>query len=298
MERLIEPASFQLTKAEQVHTRKKSKTVQFLYKLPRYALYIIIFLIFFFPFLWMITTSFKTLGETMTFPPSLFPKSIQWQNYYDAFAAIPFLKYLTNSLIVTSSVLVLQFLTVVSAAYAFSQYSFRGKNFFFGLTLVTMMVPAQLVFLPLFVFFSKLGIINTYASLILPFGTSAFGIFMLRQTFNQMPKELVEAARLDNAKEFKIIWRLFLPMARPTLVTLALLTFISTWNDYFWPLVLTTNDAVRTLPVGIASMRNVETGINYNILMAGNVMLTIPIIAAYLFAHKHIIKAFTYLGDK
>lgn len=298
MEHLIESASVKPVSKEQLHLRRKRKAVQLLQKLPRLVLSIFIFLIFFFPFVWMLTTSFKTLGETMTFPPSLFPKAMQWQNYNDAFDAIPFLKYLKNSFIVTFSVLILQFITVIPAAYAFSQYRFKGKNFFFGLTLITMMVPAQLVFLPLFVFFSKLGLINTYASLILPFGTSAFGIFMLRQTFNQMPKELVEAARLDHASELKIILRLFLPMARPTLVTLGLLTFIGTWNDYFWPLVLTTNDAVRTLPVGIASMRNAETGINYNILMAGNVMLTIPIIAAYMLAHKHIIKAFTYLGDK
>ena len=160
------------------------------------------------------------------------------------------------------------------------------------------MVPAQLVFLPLFVLFAKMQMINTYWSLILPFATSAFNIFMLRQTFNQMPVELIEAARLDGASEFKIIVRLFLPMAKATLVTCALLTFISTWNDYFWPLVLTTNDAVRTLPVGVASMRASESGINYHLLMAANVLLCLPIMVVYLFANKHIIKAFSYIGDK
>ena len=198
----------------------------------------------------------------------------------------------------TASVLVLQALTVVPAAYAFSQYDFKGKNLLFGGTLITMMVPAQLVFLPLFVLFAKWHLINTYASLILPFATSAFNIFMLRQTFNQMPRELVEAARLDGASEFKIVVRLFLPMAKATLVTCALLTFISTWNDYFWPLVLTTNDAVRTLPVGVASMRASESGINFHVLMAANVLLSLPILVIYLFANKHIIKAFSYIGDK
>lgn len=258
----------------------------------------LLLLIFFFPFFWMVITSFKSLGETMIFPPSLLPKQFRFSNYAEAFHAFPFVRYLVNSCIVTVSVLILQMLTVIPAAYAFSQYKFRGKTVLFGLTLATMMVPAQLVFLPLFVLFSKFGLINSYASLILPFGTSAFGIFMLRQTFNQMPKELVEAARLDRAGEGKIVFRLFLPMARPTLVTMALLTFISTWNDYFWPLVMTTRDTVRTLPVGVASLRNIESGINYNILMASNVMLTVPIIVVYLMAHKQIIKAFTYLGDK
>ena len=257
-----------------------------------------VFLIFFFPFFWMLITSVKSLGEIMIFPPTLIPETIHLENYVRAFNSMAFLKYLGNSCIVTFSVLVLQMVTVVPAAYAFSQYKFKGRNILFALTLITMMIPSQLVFLPLFILFSKLGLINTYASLILPFATSAFGIFMLRQTFNQMPKELIEAAKMDKASEWKIIYKLFLPMAKPTLVTMALLTFIVTWNDYFWPLVMTTNDMVRTLPVGVASLRNLETGINYDVLMASNIMLTLPIIAVYFVAHKQIIKAFTYLGDK
>lgn len=267
-------------------------------RIGRWVVNALLVLVFFFPFFWMAASSLKTLGETMQFPPSLLPADPQWQNYQSAWTSIPFGKYLVNSCIVTASVLVLQALTVVPAAYAFSQYDFKGKNLLFGGTLITMMVPAQLVFLPLFVLFAKWHFINTYASLILPFATSAFNIFMLRQTFNQMPRELVEAARLDGASEFKIVVRLFLPMAKATLVTCALLTFISTWNDYFWPLVLTTNDAVRTLPVGVASMRASESGINFHVLMAANVLLSLPILVIYLFANKHIIKAFSYIGDK
>ena len=267
-------------------------------RIGRWVVNALLVLVFFFPFFWMAASSLKTLGETMQFPPSLLPADPQWQNYQSVWTSIPFGKYLVNSCIVTASVLVLQALTVVPAAYAFSQYDFKGKNLLFGGTLITMMVPAQLVFLPLFVLFAKWHLINTYASLILPFATSAFNIFMLRQTFNQMPRELVEAARLDGASEFKIVVRLFLPMAKATLVTCALLTFISTWNDYFWPLVLTTNDAVRTLPVGVASMRASESGINFHVLMAANVLLSLPILVIYLFANKHIIKAFSYIGDK
>ena len=258
-------------------------------RIGRWVVNALLVLVFFFPFFWMAASSLKTLGETMQFPPSLLPADPQWQNYQSAWTSIPFGKYLVNSCIVTASVLVLQALTVVPAAYAFSQYDFKGKNLLFGGTLITMMVPAQLVFLPLFVLFAKWHLINTYASLILPFATSAFNIFMLRQTFNQM---------LDGASEFKIVVRLFLPMAKATLVTCALLTFISTWNDYFWPLVLTTNDAVRTLPVGVASMRASESGINFHVLMAANVLLSLPILVIYLFANKHIIKAFSYIGDK
>lgn len=267
-------------------------------RVGRWVINVLLVLLFFFPFFWMLSSSLKTLGETMQFPPSLLPADPQWQNFADAWTSIPFAHYLMNSVIVTLAVLGLQLLTVVPAAYAFSQYRFAGRGVLFGIILVTMMVPAQLVFLPLFALFAKWGIINSYWSLILPFATSAFNIFLLRQTFNQMPRELVEAARLDGASELKIIVRLFLPMAKATLATCALLTFIATWNDYFWPLVLTTNDAVRTLPVGVASMRASESGVNYHILMAANVLLTVPIAIIYSFASKHIIKAFAYVGDK
>lgn len=267
-------------------------------QLPRFVVTAILFLIFFFPFYWMFITSVKTLGETVIFPPSMWPEVFQWQNFQQAFNAIPFMHYLKNSIIITLSVLILQMLTIIPAAYAFARYEFKGDKFIFGIIMVTMMIPGQLVFLPLFVMFSNMGLINKLPSLILPFASSAFGIFMLRQTFKQVPKELIEAAKLDKAGEFKIITKIMLPLARPTLTTLALLTFISTWNDYFWPLTLTTNDQVRTLPVGIASLRQIESGINYHILMAGNVMLVIPILIAFLLAQKQIIKAFTYLGDK
>lgn len=262
------------------------------------AVSVLIFLIFFFPFYWMIITSLKTLGEIMIFPPTLLPNTLHFENYLRAFKAISFFKYLINSCIVTFSIVILQMITVIPAAYAFSQYRFKGKKILFSTTLITMMIPSQLVFLPIFIMFSNLGLINSYVSLIAPFATSAFSIFMLRQTFNQVPKSLIEAAKLDNASEWKIILKIFLPMAKPTLITMALLSFIVTWNDYFWPLVMTTNDMVRTLPVGVASLRNIETGINYDLLMASNIMLTIPIIVVYLFAHKQIIKAFTYMGDK
>lgn len=284
--------------ADYERMKERRRVISIITRIVRWIVNVVLVLVFFFPFAWMVTSSLKTLNETMQFPPSLFPATPQWSNYEGAWTSIPFAKYTVNSLIVTATVLAMQALTVVPAAYAFSQYDFKGKGLLFGITLVTMMVPAQLVFLPLFVQFAKWGMINTYWSLILPFATSAFNIFMLRQTFNQMPRELVEAARLDGASEFKIIVRLFLPMAKAALVTCALLTFINTWNDYFWPLVLTTNDAVRTLPVGVASMRASESGINYHILMAANVVLTLPIMIIYIFANKHIIKAFTYIGDK
>ncbi|MDH8679346.1 carbohydrate ABC transporter permease [Fusibacter bizertensis] len=258
----------------------------------------LIIVIFFVPFYWMILTAFKTLEETVQFPPSFWVSHPQWENFLVALKAIPFMKFTINSVVVSISVMLLQFLTVIPAAYAFARLKFKGKSLLFGTVLSTMMVPSQLVFLPIYLMFSKWGLINNYLSLILPFATSAFGIFMLRQSFMQVPEEILEAAKLDKASEFKTLTRIMLPAAKPTLVMLGLFSWISTWNDYFWPLVITTNDAVRTLPIGISSLRMVESGVTYHIVMAGNVLLIIPIIIVFLIAQKQIIRAFTYTGEK
>ncbi|TGY44053.1 carbohydrate ABC transporter permease [Clostridium sartagoforme] len=267
-------------------------------KIGRTIISLIVFLVFFIPFYWMVITSIKSLSETLTFPPSFWAEKIQFENFTKALSTGPFLQYTKNSFIVTFATLILQFITVIPAAYAFARYKFKGSKLMFGLIMATMMIPAQLIFLPVFIMFSKWKMVNSYFSLVIPFASSAFGIFMLRQSFMQVPQELLEAARLDNSGEFKIMYKIMLPMARPTLITLGLLTFISTWNDYFWPLVLTTKDVMRTLPVGVAGIAQVDGGISYNILMAGSMILIIPVLIIYFFAQKHIIKAFTYIGDK
>jgi len=271
---------------------------KYISKTTRTIFNVVLFLIFFIPFYWMAITSIKTLGETLAFPPKFWVSNPQWQNFKTALESIKFWGALKNSIITTMGILILQILTIVPAAYAFARYDFKGKKISFGIILATMMIPAQLVFLPIFLLLSKLDLINTYWSLILPQATSAFGIFMLRQNFMQVPEELIEAARLDKASEFKIIYRIMLPIARPTVVTLAMLTFIGSWNDYFWPMVLTTTDAVRTLPVAVTSLRMVDGGAAHNIVMAGNIILILPIIIVYLFAQKQIIKGFTYMGVK
>jgi sn-glycerol 3-phosphate transport system permease protein len=259
---------------------------------------VLLILIFFVPFYWMIITSIKSLGEVLKFPPSLWPENPQWQNFLRAVTAIPFIKYTINSVIVTLGILLCQLLTIIPAAYAFARFRFKGRTFFFGLTLATMMIPGQLVFLPIFLLFSRWGIINSYLTLILPFASSAFGIFLLRQSFMQIPEEIIEAARMDKVSELQIIFQIMLPIAKPAVTTLALFSFISAWNDYFWPLVMTTTDAVRTLPLGIAALRTVDSGITHHIVMAGNVILILPIAAAFIFAQNQIIQAFTYSGEK
>lgn len=259
---------------------------------------IIMVAIFAMPFIWMISTSLKTLGETMVFPPKWIPDELIWENFVSAWNSGPFLQYFMNSVLVSVGILIFQFITVIPAAYAFARYEFRFKNVLFSLVMVTMMIPAQLIFLPVFLNLSDWGLLDTLWGLILPFATSAFGIFMLRQTFKQVPEELLEAARLDNSTDFKIMMKIMVPMAKPTLITLGLFNFITHWNDYFWPLVMTTTESARTLPVGIAQLRQVDGGVAWNILMAGNVILVIPILIIFFFAQRHIIRAFTYTGVK
>lgn len=255
-------------------------------------------IIFAMPFVWMISTSLKTLPETMIFPPEWIPGNPVWQNYADAWNTGPFLSYFVNSVVIAVGILILQMLTIIPASYAFARYKFKGSNFLFGIVMVTLMIPAQLIFLPVYLELSAFKLLNTHLGLILPFASSAFGIFLLRQAFMQISDELLEAARLDQAAEWKIIVRIMVPMVKPVLVTFALFSFIAHWNDYFWPLVMTTNDTVRTLPLGIAKIREVEGVATWNILMAGNLILVAPILAVFFLSQRQIIKAFVYNGVK
>lgn len=254
--------------------------------------------IFIVPFVWMALTSLKTLSETMVFPPRWLPEQPVWQNYRLAWETGPFLRYLFNSIVVTLCILMLQMLTIIPAAYAFARYRFKGSSLLFAMVLVSLMIPAQLVFLPVYLLLSSWGLIDTLTALVLPFASSALGIFMLRQTFKQVPDELLEAARLDYASEWRIIRKIMIPMAKPTLATFALLSFVSHWNDYFWPLVMTNTEAARTLPIGVARIRETEGTVMWNIVMAGNMMLVAPILVLFFMARNHIIRAFVYFGIK
>ena len=267
-------------------------------KIFRIIALILVSIIFLGPFLWMVFTSFKPLAEALRLPPTFLPETWVPQNYADAWQSGPFLHYTKNSVIVTLSVVALQLLTIIPASYAFAKMDFKFKKILFSLILVTMMIPAQLIFLPVYLMFSKVNLINSYWSLILPWASSAFGIFLLRQRFMQVPDEIIEAAVLDNTPTWKIIYKIMLPQAKGTVITIALFTFISEWNDYFWPLVMTSNDDIRTLPLGVSMLKSTLDGIHWNTVMAGNVILILPIVIIYLFAQKEIIKAFTYSGIK
>ena len=262
------------------------------------ALKLLLIFLIAYPFIWMVFTSFKPYKETTIYPPTLLPTNWTTEGYVKALEMVDVATFLKNSLIVSLTVLVLQYLVIVPAAYAFARCKFRFKGFFFGIVLLGFMIPQQVTFIPIYLMFSKAGLLQSLIPQILPFISNAFGIFLLRQYFMQIPEEIIEAARLDDAGELKIILRIMIPMARPAIFTIGLLSFISSWNSYFWPLIMTTNDAYRTLPIAVAMLNSQEGGRLWNVLMAGNMFLVVPILIVYLFANKQIRKAFAYSGIK
>lgn len=259
--------------------------------------------IFAFPFFWMIITSLKTYGESIQFPPTLLPADPSVQSYITVFQSMDLWNFIKNTLIVTVAVMVLNCVTVVPCAYALAKYDFKGKGLLWGLIMGAKMVPTVITFIPVYIMFSKLRffgepMINSLWPQILPFGTSAFNIFLLRQNFMQIPEEVIESARLDNASEFKIMWKVMLPMAKSTMVTIMLLTFISHWNAYFWPLVMCNTEEFMPISLAISRLSTLEYGLQWPTIMAGSLILTGPVLILFILASKKIISSMAYRGVK
>ncbi|MBQ1931655.1 MAG: carbohydrate ABC transporter permease [Lachnospiraceae bacterium] len=259
---------------------------------------IVLIFIMAFPFFWMISTALQTLKETISVPLTIIPADPQWVNFAEVFKTINVFSYLKNSIIVCIFVVVLQYFIIVPAAYSLAKFDYKGKPLVFGLVLLGQMIPMQITFLPIYFMFSKMGWMDTYQALIIPFISNPFGIFMLRQYFMQVPSEVIEAAKLDDASEFKIMFKVMMPMVKSALVTIGLLIFISTWNNYFWPLIMTSKESFRTLPIGISLLKDADTLQRWNVIMAGNLLLVLPMLGLYVAASKKIRNAFVYSGIK
>ncbi len=259
---------------------------------------LVVITIFIFPFYWMVITSFKTFSETIVFPPTLWPKEFIWSNYKTVWNSAPFGVYARNSIIVTLGIIVLQMAITIPAAYGFAKFDFKFKELLFAVVLLAFMIPANVTFISVYLLMAKWGLLRTLLPQILPHGASAFSIFLLRQSFMQVPEEIVESARLDGASELRIMLQIMLPMSKPAMVTIALFSFIGHWNAYFWPLVMTDTAEVRPLPIAVAMLRNIEGSLNWELIMAGNVILVIPVIIVYLLMSRKILDAFVYRGIK
>ena len=259
---------------------------------------VFLIVIFAFPFLWMFVTSFKTYRESVQSPPTLIIQEPTIQGFKTALQMQPFGIYFRNSVIIVGSVMLLQFLVYIPTAYIFARYKFKGRDLLFGLVLISMMTPEQLTFVPTYIMFSKVHLTNTLWPMILPWIANTFGIFLVRQRFMQIDEEIVEAARLDNAGEFKILYGIMVPIAKPTIVTTTLFSFINNWNSYFWPLVMTNAKEMRPMTIGVALLRSGEGALNMPAVMAGNILLVLPILVIYLFTHKTILSSLGYSGIK
>jgi len=264
------------------------------------VLLLLLILVYVFPFYWMVTTSVKTFEEAIRFPPTFIPRTFDMiNNYRAAWTMANFPHFARNSLVITLITLVGQLLVTIPAAYAFAKKEFKFKGFLFGFILFDMMIPGQVTFIPIYVFLSNIGWLDTLWALTVPFFISSFGIFFVTQAFKQVPNEVIDAARTDNATELQIILGIMVPMNKPVIVTISLFTVIGKWNDYFWTLILTTSSKVRTLPFAVKSLFALGDGINmWNISMAGNVLLVAPLLIIYIFANKQIKQAFVYGGIK
>jgi sn-glycerol 3-phosphate transport system permease protein len=243
------------------------------------------------PYAWIAATSLKTLPEIVAHPAALLPEHPDLTAYREVFAAMPVGRYMAVTIGMAAAIATAQVALALPAGYALAKLRFAGSRFAFGTVLACLLVPAQATFVPVFLLFARLRLVDTMTALVLPFAASAFGTFLVRQSLLSVPDEIIEAARMDGAGEWTIVYRILAPMLRPTLVSLFLVSFVFHYSDYFWPLVMTTGDAVRTLPLGVALLREQGTGVRWHIVMAGNVVLSAPVLALFAVAQRQLLRA-------
>ncbi len=242
-----------------------------------------------FPFIWMLSTSVKSPNEIFTRAPTIIPRHWTWQHYWNLFAALEMARHMLNSIIYAFGTTVISVLFNAMAAYAFAKLRFPGREKLFTLLLMTMMVPGQVTMMPVFLILKYMRLLNTFTGLILPGTAAVFAIFMLRQFMLEIPEEILEAARMDGCSEAVIFFRIMLPLCRPIIATLIIFTFIGSWNEFLWPLIIMLREDRYTLPVALANL-NGQFNTDWGLLMAGAVIVVLPAIAVFLLAQKHYIQ--------
>jgi multiple sugar transport system permease protein len=250
-----------------------------------------------FPFIWMLLTSFKPENDIVQFPPRLWPVRWTLANYIDIWSRVPFARLFLNSILFAGGVTAVSLFLDSMTAYALSRLTFPGRDAIFVVILVALMLPFQVTFIPVFVTVHDLGLLNSFGGLIIPRATNAFGIFMLRQFFITLPRALDDAARIDGASEFYIYSRIILPLSGPALATLAVFHFMYNWNDFLWPLLITSSTEMRTLPAGLALFVGAHV-VEYGVVVAGAVLALAPLLVAFLFAQRYFIQGIAMTGLK
>ena len=250
------------------------------------------------PLLWLISTAFKSKTENIfQFPPQFIPQHPTIQNFIEVWQTEPFGQYFLNSIFVASLTVILNLLLSSLAAYPLARLDFKGKDVLFSAIISTIMIPFQIVMIPLYILTVQLGLKNTYIGVIFPAIASAFGIFLLRQAFQGVPKELEEAARMDGCSELGIWWNVMLPSVRPALVTLAIFVFIGSWSDFLWPLIVLDNKELYTLPLGVANLAGTFS-LDWRLIAAGSLISVAPVLVFFLFMQRYIVPSEAASGVK
>ncbi len=250
------------------------------------------------PFLWMLLSSFKTEGEAREVPPTWWPNDPTLENYWELFTRLDFPQYFTNSAIVALLVTLGNLVICSATGYALAKLPFPGRRALFALVVANVMVPQVVTFVPVFVLVSNLGLVNTYAGLILPNLALAVNVFLMRQFMLSLPDELLESARMDGAGELRIFWQIVLPLSRPALATVGILTFLGSWNNFLWPLVVATTEDKYTLPVALALYSVGQNQTRYGLLLAGSVVVILPVLLVFMVLQRHFVRGIATTGLK
>jgi multiple sugar transport system permease protein len=250
------------------------------------------------PFLWMFLGSFKTQGELLRVPPTWLPEAPTRQNYTELFSKANFPRYFLNSAVVAIAVTAGNLIFCSMVGYALAKLRFKGRTPLFVLVMGTLMVPGVVTFVPLFVLVTNAGLANSYPGLILPFLVSPFGVFLMRQFFSGLPDDLMDSGRVDGAGELGIFARIMLPLTKPALATLGILTFLGSWNNFLWPLVIAQTEEKYTLPVALALYSTGQNAQNFGLLMAGAVVVVIPVLVIFLAFQRHVTRGIAITGLK
>lgn len=246
------------------------------------------------PFFWMIATAFKSPAELTAYPPAWAPETLRWGNFAEAWNAAPFGRYYLNSIAAAVISVGLTLAVTAAMAYAFAYLAFPGKNVLFLALVATMLIPEEMKLIPNFLLAARLGWIDTYWGLAVPPAANAFPLFVFHQYFRTLPRDVLDAARIDGAGHGRILFRVVLPMAAPMVAAVGLVTFLGRWNDYLWPLVVIQSPTMRTLPLGLAAFREMGEGsARWDLLMAGTTLAVVPLLLAYALAQRRFVEGLT-----
>ena len=263
--------------------------------IPIHIILIVVSLLSIFPFIWLLSTSLKGAGENIfAYPPTIIPHDFTWDNYVGVWKRVDLMMYFINSMIVAGATVILNLILSSLAAYPLARMEFKGKKITFFAILATIMIPFQAIMLPVYLITLKLHLVDAYGDalgfigLVMPFAVSAFGIFLMRQAFLAIPREMEEAAIVDGCNVFQVFWKVLLPMVKPSLAVLAIFTFIGSWGEFLWPSIVLTKEAMYTLPVGVNNLQGMFSS-NWRFIAAGSIISTIPIIIFFLAMQRYFI---------